>query len=72
VICTSDLVYLQTENEVCEFEALVLVHCCRILSQEFPSDITIQVGEATFNLHKVNLNHSASVSVLGYWPGILL
>jgi len=24
-----------------------------ILSQEFPSDITIQVGEATFNLHKV-------------------
>ena len=49
-----------------EFEALVPVHCCRILSQEFPSDITIQVGEATFNLHKVNLNHSASVSVLGW------
>jgi len=38
-----------------EFEALVPVHCCRILSQEFPSDITIQVGEATFNLHKLRL-----------------
>ncbi|RLN40107.1 BTB/POZ domain-containing protein [Panicum miliaceum] len=26
-----------------------------ILSQEFPSDITIQVGDATFNLHKLRL-----------------
>lgn len=26
-----------------------------IMSQEFPSDITIQVGEATFNLHKLPL-----------------
>ena len=33
---------------------LFLFACCRIMSQEFPSDITIQVGEATFNLHKVN------------------
>lgn len=33
----------------------VPLHCCRVLSQEYPSDITIQVGEATFNLHKLPL-----------------
>lgn len=31
-----------------------MMHACRILSQEYTSDITIQVGEAIFNLHKVN------------------